>query len=174
MKAFLLRRRVFFTTIVDNRRQSLVLTRHTRFLHGEAYYSSLSDIVVRFCIVVSFHIALSLDFTLGGKYKDYFDPLLMDKKQKPPLPPMRLEAHRRRKWMVGGWPEHATMHCANLFEGDYNSRSPSNSSCQGRPCLLSSSMKGSGSNSSTFHTPGFFHRPSINMRAPMQAGTPVV
>lgn len=56
----------------------------------------------------------------------------------------------------------------------YSSRSPSKISCQGRPCLFSSSIKGSGLNSSTFQTPGFFHRPNINMRAPMQAGTPVV
>ena len=55
-----------------------------------------------------------------------------------------------------------------------SSRSPSKISCQGSPCLLSSSMKGSGSNSSTFQTPGRFQRPSMNMRAPMQAGTPVV
>ena len=55
-----------------------------------------------------------------------------------------------------------------------SSRSPSKISCQGSPCLLSSSMKGSGSNSSTFQTPGRFQRPSMNMRAPMHAGTPVV
>gem|GEM_PF-1525253 len=32
---------------------------------------------------------------------------------------------------------------------NYNSISPLNTSCHGRPCLLSCSMKGSGSNSST-------------------------
>ena len=49
-----------------------------------------------------------------------------------------------------------------------------NSSCHGRPCLLSCSMNGSGSNSSTFQTPGLRHRPLKNIIAPIIAGTPVV
>ncbi len=56
----------------------------------------------------------------------------------------------------------------------YSSRSQSCISCHGRPCLLSSSMNGSGSNSSTLCTPGLFHSPRANIRAPMHAGTPVV
>lgn len=56
----------------------------------------------------------------------------------------------------------------------YSSRSPSNTSCQGSPCLLSCSMNGSGSNSSTFHTPGRCHNPLKNIMAPIIAGTPVV
>ena len=56
----------------------------------------------------------------------------------------------------------------------YNSRSPPKISCQGSPCLLSSSMKGSGSNSSTLYTPAFFQSPCMKRRAPIQAGTPVV
>ena len=35
-------------------------------------------------------------------------------------------------------------------------------------------MNGSGSNSSTFHTPGFFQMPLQNIMAPIIAGTPVV
>ena len=45
---------------------------------------------------------------------------------------------------------------------------------RGRPCLLSCAMNGSGLNSSTFHTPGFFHNPLRNIMAPIMAGTPVV
>ena len=56
----------------------------------------------------------------------------------------------------------------------YSSKSPPKISCQGSPCLLSSSMKGSGSNSSTLYTPDFFQSPCMKRRAPMQAGTPVV
>ena len=56
----------------------------------------------------------------------------------------------------------------------YSSKSPPKISCQGSPCLLSSSMKGSGSNSSTLYTPDFFQSPCMKRRAPIQAGTPVV
>ena len=56
----------------------------------------------------------------------------------------------------------------------YSSKSPPKISCQGSPCLLSSSMKGSGSNSSTLYTPAFFQSPCMKRRAPIQAGTPVV
>lgn len=56
----------------------------------------------------------------------------------------------------------------------YSSKSLPKISCQGSPCLLSSSMKGSGSNSSTLYTPAFFQSPCMKRRAPMQAGTPVV
>lgn len=56
----------------------------------------------------------------------------------------------------------------------YSSKSPLKISCQGSPCLLSSSMKGSGSNSSTLYTPAFFQSPCMKRRAPIQAGTPVV
>ena len=56
----------------------------------------------------------------------------------------------------------------------YSSKSPPKVSCQGSPCLLSSSMKGSGLNSSTLYTPAFFQSPCMKRRAPMQAGTPVV
>ncbi len=55
-----------------------------------------------------------------------------------------------------------------------SSRSRSKSSFHGSPCLLSCSMKGSGSNSSTLNTPGFFQIFCINIMAPMVAGTPVV
>ena len=57
---------------------------------------------------------------------------------------------------------------------NHNSKSPSNTSCQGRPCLLSCSMNGSGSKSSTFHTPGLRQMPLRNIIAPIIAGTPVV
>ena len=56
----------------------------------------------------------------------------------------------------------------------YSSKSLPKISCQGSPCLLSSSMKGSGSNSSTLYTPAFFQSPCMKRRAPIQAGTPVV
>lgn len=60
------------------------------------------------------------------------------------------------------------------FVSSYNSKSSLKISCQGNPCLLSCSMNGSGSNSSTFQTPGRFHRPLQNIIAPIMAGTPVV
>ena len=63
---------------------------------------------------------------------------------------------------------------SKLKTQNYNSMSTLNSSCQGRPCLLSCSMNGSGSNSSTFHTPGLRQRPLKNIMAPIIAGTPVV
>ena len=50
----------------------------------------------------------------------------------------------------------------------------SNTSCHGKPYLLRASINGSGSNSSTFHTPGRFHKPFKNIMAPIMAGTPVV
>ena len=56
----------------------------------------------------------------------------------------------------------------------YTSKSMSNSSFQGKPWMLSCSMNGSGSNSSTFHTPGRFQMPCTNIMAPIMAGTPVV
>ena len=56
----------------------------------------------------------------------------------------------------------------------YTSKSLSNTSCHGNPCLFNCSMNGSGLNSSTFHTPGFFHNPLRNIMAPIMAGTPVV
>src|SRR3712207_205675 len=51
--------------------------------------------------------------------------------------------------------------CSNCR--DYNSKSPSNTSFQGSPCLFSCSMNGSGSNSSTFQTPGLRHKPLQNI-----------
>ena len=57
---------------------------------------------------------------------------------------------------------------------NYISRSTSNCSCQGNPCLFNSSINGSGLNSSTLNTPGLRHKPFINMIAPIVAGTPVV
>ena len=50
----------------------------------------------------------------------------------------------------------------------------SSTTCQGRPCTFRASMKGSGSNSSKFHTPARFHRPWSIILAPIIAGTPVV
>ena len=50
----------------------------------------------------------------------------------------------------------------------------SNVSFHGRPCLLSSAMNGSGSNSSQVWTPLAVHLPSRNILAPIIAGTPVV
>ena len=47
-------------------------------------------------------------------------------------------------------------------------------SVHGRPCLLSSAMNGSGSNSSHVCTPFSVHFPSRNIFAPIIAGTPVV
>ena len=47
-------------------------------------------------------------------------------------------------------------------------------STQGRPHLPISCMNGSGSNCSTFHTPGLRQRPSTSSFAPSIAGTPVV
>ncbi len=67
--------------------------------------------------------------------------------------------------------------CSLCLRGEpvfYNSRSTSCISCQGSPWMFSCSMKGSGSNSSTLNTPGFFHRPVMNIMAPIIAGTPVV
>lgn len=61
-----------------------------------------------------------------------------------------------------------------VIYGYYSSKSPSNTSCQGNPCLFSCSMKGSESKSSTFQTPGFFQMPFRNIMAPIMAGTPVV
>ena len=55
-----------------------------------------------------------------------------------------------------------------------NYKSPSNTSCQGSPCLFSCSINGSGLNSSTLFTPGRFHSPLKNIMAPIMAGTPVV
>ena len=46
--------------------------------------------------------------------------------------------------------------------------------CHGRPCSLSISMNGSGSNCSMFHTPASFHMPLSISAAPIIAGTPVV
>src|SRR5690606_28648877 len=57
---------------------------------------------------------------------------------------------------------------------NYNSRSTLWSSFQGRPCLLSSAINGSGSNSSTLNTPGFFQSPFKYIIAPIIQGTPVV
>ena len=48
------------------------------------------------------------------------------------------------------------------------------SSCHGRPHLLSASINGSGSNSSTLNTPAPRHVPFISSIAPIIAGTPVV
>lgn len=67
-----------------------------------------------------------------------------------------------------------TFRSNNSLMMPYSSKSPPKISCQGRPCLLSSSMKGSGSNSSTLYTPDFFQSPCMKRRAPIQAGTPVV
>ena len=67
-----------------------------------------------------------------------------------------------------------TFRSNNSLMMPYSSKSPPKISCQGSPCLLSSSMKGSGSNSSTLYTPAFFQSPCMKRRAPMQAGTPVV
>ena len=67
-----------------------------------------------------------------------------------------------------------TFRSNNSLMMPYSSKSPPKISCQGSPCLLSSSMKGSGSNSSTLYTPAFFQSPCMKRRAPIQAGTPVV
>ena len=48
------------------------------------------------------------------------------------------------------------------------------SSSHGSPHLLSASIKGSGSNSSTLCTPAAFHLPVSTIAAPIIAGTPVV
>lgn len=50
----------------------------------------------------------------------------------------------------------------------------SSSTFQGRPCLFSSSIKGSGSNSSILCTPVSYHFFSSISFAPIIAGTPVV
>ena len=69
--------------------------------------------------------------------------------------------------------QHSTFNI-QLSTLNYSSKSPPNTSIHGSPCLLSCSMNGSGSKSSTFHTPGFFHMPLKNIMAPIMAGTPVV
>jgi hypothetical protein len=61
-----------------------------------------------------------------------------------------------------------------LLRRYYSSRSTLCSSTHGRPCILSCSIKGSGSNSSTLKTPGFFQIPLRYIIAPIDAGTPVV
>ena len=48
------------------------------------------------------------------------------------------------------------------------------STTQGSPYLFNISMYGSGSNSSTLKTPGFFHAPVRTSAVPIIAGTPVV
>ena len=80
---------------------------------------------------------------------------------------------------ASAWPSFTIRHSSftiNLHEpgSTHTSRSPSWISCQGRPSVLSSSMKGSGSNCSTFQTPGLRQVPSISNRAAIMAGTPVV
>ncbi len=55
-----------------------------------------------------------------------------------------------------------------------STRTGFSSTTQGRPYMFSASIKGSGSNSSTLNTPGFFHVPFITSMAPIMAGTPVV
>ena len=63
---------------------------------------------------------------------------------------------------------------AHACEALYSSKSMLNCSCQGRPLLATCSRNGSGSNSYTLCTPGFFHKPLSSIRAPVMAGTPVV
>lgn len=52
--------------------------------------------------------------------------------------------------------------------------SGSSQTFHGSPHLFSASIYGSGSNSSTLNTPGFFHCPVTTIMEPIIAGTPVV
>ena len=56
----------------------------------------------------------------------------------------------------------------------YSSKSPLMISSQGNPSGPSTCRNGSGSNSSTLKTPGFFQSPLRNIIEPTVAGTPVV
>ena len=60
------------------------------------------------------------------------------------------------------------------FWDQKSSGASSSFTCQGRPCLFSMSMKGSGSNCSMLNTPSPFHAPVSMRAAPIIAGTPVV
>ena len=83
-------------------------------------------------------------------------------------------------WARQASPSSKTVSNTNVFfinsvcYGNHSSKSTSCNSCQGSPCLLSCSINGSGSNSSTLCTPGLLHLPVRNIIAPIMAGTPVV
>ena len=56
----------------------------------------------------------------------------------------------------------------------HSTKSGCSSTCHGKPFLFSSSMYGSGSNSSHVNTPSLSHLPVSSILAPIIAGTPVV